>query len=362
MNMTLSKRGDYVLRSAISLARAFEEGVPRKIREVVDETEVPQTFASQILADLVQAVDACSRAGRNGGCRLARALKDVSVCEVVEPAEGPRHAKRCALGEGPCRWESVCPLHETWSEARAMLRQMPATTTLAEVAARDHSIEMGIYPIPVDSHRMGPAAVAVADTVHVELEETVAHTRLSRSAHLLGPIIDTAASEAIRSERRTAGFRVQQDERRPPSGNADRADGSCSEVSLLPAISPIPDEQGARYAPSWKLSAQAGHFVLDANLKIAAVDAEHSELRLEGTWRQVPAMSPVGLKAPSSTVWPVARCAPSFAGWLGCSSRPRRSPLPALAGRRADLHHGCVPCNSACKLQTSTTLGHFRVG
>jgi hypothetical protein len=179
-----------------------------------------------------------------------------------------------------------------------MLRQVLAATTLAEVAARDRSIEMGTYPIPVDSHRMGPAAVAVADAVHVELEETVARARLSRSAHLLGPVIDTAASEAIRFERRTAGPRIQRDEVRPPSGNPDQADGSCSEVFLLPAISPVPDEQGARYASSWKLSAQAGHFLLDADLKIAVVDAERCELRLEGTWRQVPAMSPVGLKAP----------------------------------------------------------------
>ena len=298
MDMTLSKRGDYVVRSAISLARAFEEGVPRKIREIVGETEVPQTFASQILADLVLAGIASSRAGRNGGYWLARAPEDISVLEVVEAAEGPLHAERCALGEGPCRWESVCPLHETWSEATAMLRQVLATTTLAEVAARDRSIEMGTYPIPAESHRMGPTAVAVADAVHVELEETVARTRLSRSADLLGPVIEIAASEAIRSERRTAGLRVQRDERRPTSGNADQADGSCSEVSLLPAISPASDEQGARYASSWKLSAQAGHFVLDADLKIAAVDAKRSELRLEGTWRQVPAMSPVGLKVP----------------------------------------------------------------
>jgi hypothetical protein len=173
-----------------------------------------------------------------------------------------------------------------------------ATTTLAELAARDHSIEMGTYPIPDNSHRTGPVVVAVADAVHVELEETVARARLSRSAHLLGPVIEIAASEAIRSERRTAGLRVQRDERRPPSGNADQADRSCSEVSLLPARSPVPDEQGARYVSSWKLSAQAGHFVLDADLKIAAVDAERCELRLEGTWRQVPAVSPVGLKAP----------------------------------------------------------------
>jgi Rrf2 family protein len=294
MDMTLSKRGDYVVRSAISLARAFEEGVPRKIREVVSEMEVPQTFASQILADLVRAGVASSRAGRNGGYWLARAPGDISVLEVVEAAEGPLHAERCALGEGPCRWESVCPLHETWSAATAVLRQVLATTTLAELVARDHSIEMGTYPLPVESHRMGPAAVAVADVVHVELEETVARTRLSRSAHLLGPLVDAACREATRSERWTAGER---DERRSPPGNGDRADRPCSEVSLLPATSQAPDEQ-RRYLLSWKLSAQGSDFVLDAGLEIAVIDAERSELRLEGSWRQVHAVPPVRLEAP----------------------------------------------------------------
>ena len=295
MDMTLSKRGDYVVRSAISLARAFEEGVPRKIREVVSEMEVPQTFASQILADLVRAGVASSRAGRNGGYWLQRAPEDISVLEVVEAAEGPLHAERCALAEGPCRWEAVCPLHETWSTATAALREVLAATTLAEVAARDRSIEMGTYPIQEGSHRMGPAAVAVADAVHVELEETAAHTRLSRSAHLLGPVVDAACSEATRFGRRNAGLRVQQAERGSSWGNPDRANGSHSEVALLPATSPTSNEP-RRYLLSCKFSTQGSDFVLDADLALAAVDDERCELRLEGTWRQVPAMSSARLE------------------------------------------------------------------
>ena len=292
MDMTLSKRGGYVVRSAISLARAFEEGVPRKIREVVSEMEVPPTFASQVLANLVRAGVASSRAGRNGGYWLARAPGDISMLEVVEAAEGPLHAERCALGDGPCRWEAVCPLHETWSTATAALREVLAATTLAEVAARDHSLEIGTYPIPEGSHRMGPAAVAVTDAVHVELEETAARTRLSRSAHRLGPVLDAACSEVTRSERRTAGLGVKKGERRSAWGNPYRANGSHSEVDLLPTTSPAPDEQ-RRYRLSWKLSAKGSDFVLDAGLELGAVDSERCELRLEGTWRQVAAMSPV---------------------------------------------------------------------
>ena len=139
--MTLSKRGDYVMRSAICLARAFERGEGRKIREVVAETDVPKTFASQILADLVRAGLAASKAGREGGYRLVRPPDAVSVLEVVEAAEGPLRAERCALGAGPCRWDAVCPLHETWTAATGALRELLATTTLAELAERDAAIE-----------------------------------------------------------------------------------------------------------------------------------------------------------------------------------------------------------------------------
>lgn len=153
MNMTLSKRGDYVVRSALCLARAYEGGSYRKIREVVAEMGVPHTFASQILGELVRAEIAVSRAGRDGGYRLALPPEKISVLDVVEAGEGPLHAERCALGDGPCRWESVCPLHETWLAATAALRETLAGVNLATLAARDEALESGVYPVPGDSHR-----------------------------------------------------------------------------------------------------------------------------------------------------------------------------------------------------------------
>lgn len=162
MNMTLSKRGDYVVRSALCLARAYDSGDYRKIREVVAEMGVPLTFASQILGELVRAELAVSRAGRDGGYRLARPPERINLLEVVEAGEGMLHAERCALGEGPCRWEQVCPLHETWQAATAALRQTLAEVNLATLAARDEAIESGVYPTPADSHRVGQPVPASA--------------------------------------------------------------------------------------------------------------------------------------------------------------------------------------------------------
>lgn len=153
VDLTLSKRGDYVVRSAIALARAYDGAGWRKIREVVEETDVPQTFAPQILTTLVRAGLADSRSGRDGGYRLTRSSEVISLLEVVEAAEGPLRPEHCALGDGPCRWDAVCPLHETWRSASDALREALATTTLATLAARDQALGVSSLPRVPDSHR-----------------------------------------------------------------------------------------------------------------------------------------------------------------------------------------------------------------
>lgn len=149
-----------MVRSAICLARA--DGQFRKIREVVAEMEVPATFASQCLADLVRTGLAISKAGKHGGYRLARPAETISLLEVVEAGEGPLVADRCALGEGPCRWEEVCPLHATWGQATAALREVLASSSLAELVERDSALEAGTYPVPNDAHRSVPHTVGIA--------------------------------------------------------------------------------------------------------------------------------------------------------------------------------------------------------
>jgi Rrf2 family iron-sulfur cluster assembly transcriptional regulator len=276
MNMTLSKRGDYVMRSALLLARAFDEGGTRKIREVVAGTKVPQTFASQILADLVRAGLATSRSGRDGGYRLSRPPGEITVLEVIEAAEGPLRADRCALGEGPCHWEAVCPLHETWSAATVLLRDLLARTSLAEVAARDAAIEAGTYALPADSHRLRPLAVAVADVVQVELPAAQAHLALARAARDLANL----AAASFLAAGPAAGP--------PRTGAASRRDQPTVEASLAPTGPKAADEATGTVhylLGCWASGGEnAGH--LEADLSVTAVDTDRCELRVEGTWRR----------------------------------------------------------------------------
>ncbi|MHB1486877.1 MAG: RrF2 family transcriptional regulator [Acidimicrobiales bacterium] len=270
MNMTLSKRGDYVVRSALSLARAYASGGHRKIREVVAEMDVPQTFASQILADLVRAGIATSRAGKDGGYRLVRSPASVSLLEVVEAGEGPLRSERCALGEGPCRWETVCPLHETWSAATSALRETLAKTSLATLVARDQALESSTYPLPPDSHRHGASTIAIEDWVQVELPEQAVRRHLVRADSWLPACIKSGYQDA-------EGLRQGVDPTSLPWSTS-----TAPMVAVLPCAPGT--EEGCRI--TWEAGGSRGPSSrFEGTLLLHPVDDERTELRLDGKFR-----------------------------------------------------------------------------
>ena len=270
MNLRLSKRGDYVLRSAICLARAYSSERPTKLREVSAEMGVPRTYVSQILADLVRAEVAVSSAGLHGGYRLARPPARISLLEVVEAGEGSLVGETCALGDGPSRWEDVCPLHDTWARATRALRAELAATSLAELATIDQAIEVGNYPLPPDGHRNRVAAVAVADSVHVELPATTVATRLEEGGSWLAPHVAAAAADgdAIR-------LRVG------PGGPAWLGKTVAVRIGR-------PDRTGdtIRVAIVWEATGASALFPrFDGTLDLVDLDPERCELSLSGRYR-----------------------------------------------------------------------------
>lgn len=270
VDMTLSKRGDYVVRSALCLARAYAGGEHRKIREVVAEMDVPQTFASQILADLVRAGLATSRAGKAGGYRLVRPPADVSLLEVVEAGEGPLRSERCALGEGPCRWEQVCPLHETWGAATSALRQTLAKTSLATLVERDEAIERSEYPVPADSHRHGATTVAIEDWVQVELPAGAVQQRLVRAESWLPVCIKS-------------GYRDAEGLRQGIDPTSLSWSPSGTPAVTLAASDP---DNGGDHRLTWEADGSDGPSSrFEGTLALHAVDEERTELRVEGKFR-----------------------------------------------------------------------------
>lgn len=145
MNLSLSRRGNYVVRAAMCLAVAHESAQLCTLRQVSEEMSVPRTFVPQILSDLVRSGLAISTTGSHGGYRLARPPTEVRLLEVVEAGEGTLVFSGCVRGNRPCTGRAVCPLQEIWTEASARLRSSLASTTLAELVRRGQSVGTSIY-------------------------------------------------------------------------------------------------------------------------------------------------------------------------------------------------------------------------
>jgi Rrf2 family protein len=155
LDLTLSSRGDYVVRAAIALARGFAgNGRYRKNREVAREMGIPATYTPQILGLLSHAGLAEARAGRGGGYRLTRDPDEITLLDVVQAGEGSLQQHRCALRGGPCRWDRMCALHPAWVAAAGAFLQSLESITLASVASVDSALERGTFSIPANTHRV----------------------------------------------------------------------------------------------------------------------------------------------------------------------------------------------------------------
>ena len=178
----MSRRGDYSVRAALYLARQAKQSKATKVKEIVAEMGIPASFASQILADLVRTDIATSKPGRDGGYRLARDPNSITLLELVEAGEGPLRAEHCALGDGPCRWDTVCPLHSSWQATVAAVREQLTTITLATILDEDLRLERTHEDPPVDGHRSF-RGFETDDSSFVELPEATVH-------QLLGHLVD----------------------------------------------------------------------------------------------------------------------------------------------------------------------------
>lgn len=133
----MTRRGDYAVRAALCLAKLGDDGRYVKIREVAETMALPVSYTPQVLRLLADAGLAEAKAGREGGYRLVREPRRISLLQVVEAAEGAFTLDRCILRGGPCHWERTCAVHGAWSAAVEAWRDSLRRTTLADLVAAD---------------------------------------------------------------------------------------------------------------------------------------------------------------------------------------------------------------------------------
>lgn len=113
---------------------AARPGVALELTGVARRFDLPQSALAKSFQSLVRAGVLSSRRGPNGGYRLDRAPKDVTLAEVIEALGGSdRRHGRCLLEERECSAGGTCALHSAAVEADERMRSELRSLTLADL-------------------------------------------------------------------------------------------------------------------------------------------------------------------------------------------------------------------------------------
>ena len=136
--MNLSKRGEYALRALLLLARETERDVP--LASIARRERIPPKFLEQIFLDLRGAGILRGRRGPEGGYRLGRPARSITLGEIIRRLDGPLAPLPCvsrsAYAPCSCPDEESCRLRAVMVEVRDAIARILDGTTLADLIAK----------------------------------------------------------------------------------------------------------------------------------------------------------------------------------------------------------------------------------
>jgi len=127
----ISAKVDYAVRALCTLADAG--GRPVTAEALATAQGLPAKFLESILNDMRRAGLLLSQRGADGGYRLSRPPKDISVADVIRPLDGPLAEVRGLRPEAASYEGSAEHLRDVWVAVRASLRQVLEAVTISDI-------------------------------------------------------------------------------------------------------------------------------------------------------------------------------------------------------------------------------------
>jgi Rrf2 family protein len=145
--LRLSKQTEYALRAVVQLARMGPRNYVQS-RDLAQEEGLPTKFLEAILLSLRRGGFLESKVGREGGYRLSRSPREISVGDLVRRLEG-----RLTVNEGRARDDfspgevAVFVLNEKLTEATGAVLDSMTLEQLLEQTTRAAGTQQQMYYI-----------------------------------------------------------------------------------------------------------------------------------------------------------------------------------------------------------------------
>lgn len=113
--MKFSTKTRYGLRFMVNLGR-FDMSKTVQLSDIAKDEDISEKYLSQIVIPLKSAGLIQSERGANGGYRLGRYAKDITVKDIVEIFEGSLYPVGCVTDPANCDRGNLCVTQQVWQK------------------------------------------------------------------------------------------------------------------------------------------------------------------------------------------------------------------------------------------------------
>ncbi len=146
--MLVPMKVDYGVRTLVYLAQQ-DTTVFTSTSDIAREQHIPEPYLLRICSELHKSGLIESRRGPQGGHKLAKAPKEISVSDVVNSVDYSLAPVDCVEEPEGCRLSGACSQRELWSDVEAMLLNHLSKVTISELVTQQISM---VAAVPVQTN------------------------------------------------------------------------------------------------------------------------------------------------------------------------------------------------------------------
>ena len=129
--LRVSKLTDYATVVMTCLAGAGDD--VQSAQALAERAHLELPTVSKLLKQLAQSGLVVSTRGINGGYRLARDAREITIADIVTAMEGPIGMTECSVHAGACDHESHCGVRVNWRRISQAIAAALESVTLADM-------------------------------------------------------------------------------------------------------------------------------------------------------------------------------------------------------------------------------------
>jgi Rrf2 family protein len=107
-------------------------GDPISIKSISERQHISEYYLEQLFAPLRKANLINSIRGAQGGYKLSRSPKDITINEIMEVLEGPIEISNC-LDDNRCNNIDCCATRLLWAKIKNSIDSVTKSTTLQDI-------------------------------------------------------------------------------------------------------------------------------------------------------------------------------------------------------------------------------------